>query len=185
MHQCSVSMHAWSGSHRRINSAPVISPRRVCKRPASRAGGIGLLAAALICQALLPARKIIAGLKCLEVGDDRPRLPGYRMAEFSHVAREANELTDRLEQTTAGRAALTQQLLAVQEEKERRALARGLHDEFEQCPTATGALAAAMEAGAAGSPDLADGERAITRGVETRDGDHTGNGRGSKGAIPR
>jgi two-component system, NarL family, sensor histidine kinase UhpB len=50
------------------------------------------------------------------------------------------------------------------QEEERRALARDLHDEFGQCLTATAALAAAMEAGAAGDrPDLADDARAIAR----------------------
>jgi len=136
----------------------------VVRVAALMAAGIGLLAAALISQALMPARKIIAGLKRLEVGDYRHRLPGHRMAEFSHIARAVNELTDRLEQTTAERAALTKRLFAVQEE-ERRALARDLHDEFGQCLTATGALAAAIEAGAAGRPDLADDARAITRVV--------------------
>ena len=64
-----------------------MSPKRACKRPTFRAGGIGLLAAALIGQVLLPARKIIACLKRLKVGDYQHRLPGHRMAEFSYIAR--------------------------------------------------------------------------------------------------
>jgi two-component system, NarL family, sensor histidine kinase UhpB len=54
-------------------------------------------------------------------------------------------------------------LFQVQEE-ERRALARDLHDEFGQCLTATAALAASIETGAAPDrPDLIDDARAIAR----------------------
>jgi signal transduction histidine kinase len=90
-------------------------------------------------------------------------LPPFRTAEFSHIARAVNDLASRLARTTAERLALTKRLFQVQEE-ERRALARDLHDEFGQCLTATAALAAAIEAGAATDrPDLADDARAIAR----------------------
>jgi len=130
------------------------------------AAGIGLLAAALIGQALMPARMIIAGLRRLETGDFRHRLQDHRMAEFSHIARAVNDLTDRLEQTTAERVALTKRLFQVQEE-ERRALARDLHDEFGQCLTAAGALATTIEFGAAADrPDLAGDARSIAHLVK-------------------
>jgi signal transduction histidine kinase len=117
--------------------------------------------------ALTPARTIVEGLRRLEKGDYGYRLPSYGTAEFGHIARAVNDLTDRLAQTTAERVALTKRLFEVQEE-ERRALARDLHDEFGQCLTATLAFAAAIEAGATpGRADLADDARSIT-GVAKR-----------------
>jgi two-component system sensor histidine kinase UhpB len=125
--------------------------------------GIGVLAALLIGHALLPARAIIEGLRRLEAGDHSHRLPAFSRAEFSLIARAVNDLASRLARSTAEQAALTQRLFRVQEE-ERRALARDLHDEFGQCLTASAAMAASIEAGAAADrPDLADDARAIAR----------------------
>jgi two-component system sensor histidine kinase UhpB len=129
---------------------------------AAMALGIGVLAALLIGHALMPAHTIIQGLRRLEQGDYGHRLPQFRTAEFSHIARAANDLASRLAYITAERIALTKRLFQVQEE-ERRALARDLHDEFGQCLTATAALAASIEAGATGRPDLADDARTIAR----------------------
>lgn len=130
---------------------------------AAMALGIGVLAALMIGHALMPARTIVRGLRRLEQGDHRHRLPQFSTAEFSHIARAVNDLAGRLAHTTAERLALTKRLFQVQEE-ERRALARDLHDEFGQCLTATAALAASIEAGATPDrPDLVDDARAITR----------------------
>ncbi len=130
---------------------------------AALALGIGLLAALLIGHALMPARTIIQGLGRLKRGDHGHRLPRFRTAEFNHIALAVNDLASRLSQTAAERLALTKRLFQVQEE-ERRALARDLHDEFGQCLTAAGALAASIEGGAATDrPDLADDARAIAR----------------------
>jgi two-component system sensor histidine kinase UhpB len=130
---------------------------------AAMALSIGVLAALMIGHALMPARTIVGGLRRLEQGDHRHRLPQFGTAEFSHIARAVNDLASRLAQTTAERLALTKRLFQVQEE-ERRALARDLHDEFGQCLTATSALAASIEAGAAPDrPDLVDDARAIAR----------------------
>jgi two-component system sensor histidine kinase UhpB len=130
---------------------------------AAMALSIGLLAALMIGHALMPARTIVRGLRRLEQGDHRHRLPQFSTAEFSHIARAVNDLASRLAHTTAERLALTKRLFQVQEE-ERRALARDLHDEFGQCLTATAALAASIEAGAAPDrPDLVDDARAIAR----------------------
>jgi two-component system sensor histidine kinase UhpB len=130
---------------------------------AAMALGISLLAILLIGHALMPARSIVRGLRRLEHGDHRHRLPAFGATEFSHIARAVNDLAGRLAATTAERVALTKRLFQVQEE-ERRALARDLHDEFGQCLTATAALAAAIETGATPSrPDLADDARAVAR----------------------
>ena len=130
---------------------------------AAMALGIGLLAALMIGHALMPARTIVQGLRRLEYADLDPQLPQFRTAEFSHIARAVNDLAGRLAHTTAQRLALTKRLFQVQEE-ERRALARDLHDEFGQCLTATAALAASIETGAAPDrPDLIDDARAISR----------------------
>ncbi|MDB5656156.1 MAG: sensor histidine kinase [Tardiphaga sp.] len=130
---------------------------------AAMALGIGLLAALLIGHALMPARRIVVGLRRLEQGDHHHRLPAFGATEFSHIARAVNDLANRLAATTAERLALTKRLFQVQEE-ERRALARDLHDEFGQCLTATAALAAAIEAGATPThPDLAEDARAVSR----------------------
>jgi two-component system sensor histidine kinase UhpB len=111
----------------------------------------------------MPARSIVRGLRRLEQGDHRHRLPAFGTTEFNHIARAVNDLANRLAATTAERLALTKRLFQVQEE-ERRALARDLHDEFGQCLTATAALAAAIETGAQPAhPDLAEDARAIAR----------------------
>jgi two-component system sensor histidine kinase UhpB len=125
--------------------------------------GIALMAALMIGHALMPARIIVQGLRRLEQGDHETRLPPFGTAEFSHIARAVNDLASRLAHTTTERLALTKRLFQVQED-ERRALARDLHDEFGQCLTATAALAASIETGAAPDrPDLIDDARAIAR----------------------
>jgi len=130
---------------------------------AAMALGIALLATLMIGQALIPARTIIDGLRRLQQGDLGWRLPGFRTVEFNLIARAVNELAGELARTNAARTALTARLFQVQEE-ERRALARDLHDEFGQRLTATAALAASIETGAAPErTDLADDARAIVR----------------------
>lgn len=130
---------------------------------AAMAASIAVLAALMIGQALLPARAIIDGLRRLERGDLAWRLPSFRTADFSHIARATNQLAGQLARTHDERNVLTTRLLEVQE-SERRALARDLHDEFGQCLTATAALAASIEAGApAGRDDIAEEARAIGR----------------------
>lgn len=138
----------------------------VVRVSALMAVGIGLLAAAVIGHALLPARRIVSGLRRLQQGEFGHRLPVYPGAEFGRIAAAVNQLTDRLEQTTAERVALTKRLFQVQEE-ERRALARDLHDEFGQCLTAAGALATAIELDAATDrPAIAGDARTIARLVQ-------------------
>ncbi|WP_159726316.1 sensor histidine kinase [Methylosinus sp. Ce-a6] len=127
---------------------------------ASMAVGVCLLAALAIFHALAPTQTIVDGLRRLENGNYRHRIKSFTSGEFGLIARAANDLAERLGQTTAERMALTKRLFEVQEE-ERRALARDLHDEFGQCLTATTAFAAAIEAGASDRPDLAADARSI------------------------
>ena len=110
---------------------------------AAMAAAIGVLATLVIGHALLPAETIIRGLRKLEQGDLAVRLPKFRSEEFAHIARAFNDLSERLSQTTAERAALTRRLFQVQEE-ERGNLARDLHDEFGQCLTAVSAMSGAV-----------------------------------------
>jgi two-component system, NarL family, sensor histidine kinase UhpB len=120
------------------------------------AAGIAVLAALMISYSLLPARAIIHGLHQLQQGNLACRLPGFRTAEFDHIAQALNQLAENLATNKAMRQALMTRLFQVQEE-ERRAIARDLHDEFGQCLTATAALAAIIEHRAGGArKDIAD-----------------------------
>lgn len=137
--------------------------RVVAGMAAAMAAGMAMLAALVVGHALQPLGTIAGGLRRLEHGDLAARLPTLRTREFARIAAAVNDLASRLQATSAERAALTRRLFQVQEE-ERRALARDLHDEFGQCLTAAGALAASISVGApADRPDLADDGRAIGR----------------------
>lgn len=129
------------------------------------AGGITILAAAMIGHALLPARSIIGALHEIEEGQLGQRLGKFKSTEFNHIANAVNRLAAKLKQTNSERMALTVRLFQVQEE-ERRSLARDLHDEFGQALTATRALATVIEASAQDRPDIARDARAIAKTQE-------------------
>lgn len=103
--------------------------------------GLCVLVYAAFADALRPAQTIRAGLERLAAGDLSARLPPFDLAELSAVGNVFNHLAGSLETTLAERNALTQRLIAVQDE-ERQHLARELHDEFGQCLAAIGAVAA-------------------------------------------
>lgn len=103
--------------------------------------GLCVLVYAALANALRPTRAIREGLERLAAGDLSARLPPFDLAELSAVGNVFNHLAGSLETTLAERNALTQRLIAVQDE-ERRHLARELHDEFGQCLAAISAVAA-------------------------------------------
>ena len=99
-----------------------------------------ILVYAALARALRPTRLIRAGLERITARDLSARLPPFDLAELSAIGDVFNQLAESLEQTVAERNALTQKLIALQDE-ERRHLARELHDEFGQCLAAIRALA--------------------------------------------
>jgi signal transduction histidine kinase len=100
-----------------------------------------ILIYAALASALRPTRIIHAGLERLAADDLSTRLPPFDLAELSAISDVFNTLAETLQKTLAERNALTQKLIAVQDE-ERRHLARELHDEFGQCLAAISAIAA-------------------------------------------
>lgn len=100
-----------------------------------------ILIYAALARALRPTQIIHAGLERLAADDLSTRLPPFDLAELSAIRDVFNTLAETLQNTLAERNALTQKLIAVQDE-ERKNLARELHDEFGQCLAAISAVAA-------------------------------------------
>ena len=149
------TISSWSGKRSEVlvRADPVAATARAWRQIRLAAGlalamaaGMAVLIAASIAHALRPAEAIVGGIRRLEAGDYASRLPPFAAREFGQIAEAFNAMAQRLERTLAERKALTLRLFQVQED-ERRALARDLHDEFGQCLTAVGALAASVRAG--------------------------------------
>jgi two-component system, NarL family, sensor histidine kinase UhpB len=98
-------------------------------------------------RALLPARDILAGLNRLARGDLACRLPAFRLAELNRISEVFNALLEDLSNVTAERTELARRLIDSQE-RERRHLARELHDEIAQKLAALNALAACIRTSA-------------------------------------
>ena len=96
-----------------------------------------------LARALRPTQVIRAGLARLAANDFTTRLPPFDLAELSSIPDVFNHLAESLDLALRERTALTQQLIAVQDE-ERRHLARELHDEFGQCLAAISAVATSV-----------------------------------------
>jgi signal transduction histidine kinase len=94
----------------------------------------------VISRALRPADEILSGLNRLAHGDLTHRLPHFRLAEFNRISEVFNTLSEDLGAVTSERSDLARRLVDAQE-RERRHIARELHDEIAQKLSALGAHA--------------------------------------------
>lgn len=83
---------------------------------------------------------IVNGLKLIETGQYRQKLPEFSTHEYDCIAKAINRMTDVLHATQQENRGLTQHSLQIQEE-ERRHLAQELHDELGQSLTAIKVMA--------------------------------------------
>jgi signal transduction histidine kinase len=97
----------------------------------------------VINRALQPAKQILDGLNRLARGDLAHRLPPFRLTELNRMSEVFNALSGDLSKATAERTELARRLVDAQE-KERRHIARELHDEIAQKLSALSALAACL-----------------------------------------
>jgi len=93
---------------------------------------------------LAPIESILIGLERIELGDYNLRLPKFKLAELSRISDKFNHMAEVLLQTRQENRNLTQRSLLIQE-RERRNLARELHDELGQSLSAIKAVAVSIE----------------------------------------
>lgn len=111
---------------------------------------LGTLTFLVIDRALRPAQQLVAALDQLAAGEHlhavtaAAALPDFQPREFGQIAAGINRLSSRLNQLSAARSELMACLINLQE-KERRDLAHGLHDEFGQCIAALSANSALLK----------------------------------------
>ncbi len=99
-------------------------------------------------RALRPTKDVLAGLNRLAAGDLSCRLPPFQLVELQRISEVFNGLASNLEVTISERAGLARRLVEAQE-RERRHLARELHDELAQSLSAMSATAASIKVTAA------------------------------------
>lgn len=102
----------------------------------------------IVRQALAPASVLCAGLARLQTGQPEPGFPAMRLREYAAIARGIDQLAAGLAMARGEQSRLAQRLIDVQE-RERRELARDLHDEFGQHLTAMSATASLLQRHAA------------------------------------
>lgn len=105
---------------------------------------------------LHPLARLDAGLRQLEEGQFRHRLPRPRVKELVSIAHRFNALADRLAAVKADNGRLTRRLVTVQDD-ERRDVATELHDEIGPCLFGIKANVASLEQFAAQLPDRTAG----------------------------
>lgn len=114
-------------------------------------------------RALRPAKEIMAGLNRLAQGDLACRLPAFRLNEFKRISEVFNVLCEELRKVTSERAELARRLVDTQE-RERRHIARELHDEIAQKLAALNARAACLRTSAqSDAPGLVEEARELER----------------------
>lgn len=107
-------------------------------------------------RALRPAKEILEGLNRMAKGDLTSRLPAFRLSELDRISEVFNTLSEELSKATADRASLARRLVDAQE-RERRHIARELHDEIAQKLAGLNAIAACVRTSAhSNAPSLAD-----------------------------
>ena len=105
---------------------------------------LSVLVSIVISRALAPLRDLVSGLNRLSAGEFNYRLPVFRLSELRRTSEVSNQLAEKVESTLLQRSELLKRLMNAQE-RERRHLARELHDEFAQNLTAISALAASVK----------------------------------------
>lgn len=108
----------------------------------------------VIDRALRPTKDILTGLNRLARGDLACRLPGFRLSELNRISEVFNTVSEELSKATSERTELARRLVDAQE-RERRHIARELHDEIAQKLAALNALTACIRRSAQrGAPEL-------------------------------
>ncbi|WP_068463401.1 sensor histidine kinase [Hyphomicrobium sulfonivorans] len=97
----------------------------------------------VIDRALRPSKQIVDGLNRMARGDMSVRLPGFRLLQFDRISAVFNFVAAELTKANAERAGLARRLVDAQE-RERRHIARELHDEIAQTLSALNAQAAIL-----------------------------------------
>ncbi|MEQ1698136.1 MAG: histidine kinase [Hyphomicrobiaceae bacterium] len=112
-----------------------------------------LLVYVVVDRALRPTNEILTGLNRLAEGDLSCRLPRFRLRELDRISEVFNDLAQKLQITTWERSGLARQLVDAQE-RERRHIARELHDDVAQRLSALSCLATSIK--------IAAGQQATT-----------------------
>ncbi|MDH4980710.1 sensor histidine kinase [Hyphomicrobium sp. D-2] len=97
----------------------------------------------VIDRALRPTKQIVDGLNRMARGDMAFRLPAFRLLQFDRISAVFNYVAAELTKANVERAGLARRLVDAQE-RERRHIARELHDEIAQTLSALNAQAAIL-----------------------------------------